>query len=236
MGDGVRHKGALAGILFQELHPGGRVVEQVLHPDGGPHAAGTGFDGIGFPALDAVDRGTFVRFGPGQYLHPRHTGDGGQCFASEAEGVDMVQVLLGLDLAGGMADERRGDVGGFDAGAVVADLDQFDAAGLDAHRDLGGTGVDGVFEQFFDHRSRPLDDLTGGDQLCGVFVQNMDDCHRFPPLFVGIWSVSAVQAALQGLFELVQEVQCFNGGQRLHIEGFQLFQHFAGHGRRIVLL
>ena len=47
---------------------------------------------------------------------------------------------------------------------------------------------------------------------------------------------SAVQAALEGLFQLVQKVQRFNGSKRFHIHSLQFFHHFAGHCRGIVLL
>ena len=163
MGDRIGHEGAFAGILFQELHTSGGVIEEVLHPDGGADAAGTRLDGGGITALDAVDRGAFVRLGAGQHLHPRHAGNGSQCLAAEAEGMDMVQVVLRLNFTGGVADERRGDVLRLDAGAVVADLDQLDTAGFDGHRNLRCTGIDGIFQQLLDHRCGPLNDLTGGD-------------------------------------------------------------------------
>ena len=92
-------------------------------------------------------------------------------------GVDVVQVLLRCDLAGGVADEGGGDVFRFDAGAVVADLDQLDAPRLDGNGDLGRTGVDGIFHQLFDHRGRTLHHFARSDQLGGMLIQNADDCH-----------------------------------------------------------
>ena len=84
MGDGIGHEGALGRVLLEELHTGGRVVEQVLHPDGRADGAGTRLPGDLFPALDAVDRGKLVRFGAGGQLHPGYAGNGSQCFAAEA--------------------------------------------------------------------------------------------------------------------------------------------------------
>ena len=104
--------------------------------------------------------------------------------------MDADKVVRRLDLAGGVSDESSGDVFGFNAGAVVADLDQLHAAGLNAHGDLAGTRVDGVFQQFLDHRCGALHHLTGGNQLRGMLIQNMDDCHGlFPPLWL-IFAVS----------------------------------------------
>ena len=126
--DDVRHKGSLAGIFFQELHPGRRVVEEVAHPNRGADAARARLDGLLFPTLDAVAGSAVVVFGTGQDFDTGNAGNGRQCFAAETEGVDMVQVILRLNLAGGVADERRGDILLFDAAAVVADFDELDAA------------------------------------------------------------------------------------------------------------
>ena len=128
MGHNIRHKGTLAGILFEELHPGRGVVEQILHPDGSAHAACTGLQRIILAALDAVDRGALVVLSTGQYFYPRHAGNGSQRLSTEAQGVDMIQIILRLDLTGGVADECRRDILCFNARTVVADLDQLHAA------------------------------------------------------------------------------------------------------------
>ena len=183
----ICHKGALAGVLFEELHAGRGVVEQILHPDGGAHGTGARLTGELFSALDAVHRGKFVLLGTGGQLHPGHTGNGGQCLAAEAQCMDADKVVRRLDLAGGVSDESSGDVFGFNAGAVVADLDQLHAAGLNAHGDLAGTCVDGVFQQLLDNGRRTFDYLTGCDQLGSVLVQNMDHGHgrSLPCAFYG---------------------------------------------------
>ena len=128
MGHDIRHKGTLAGILFEELHPGRSVVEQILHPDGSAHAACTGLQRIILAALDAVDEGALVVLSTGQYFYPRHAGNGSQRLSTEAQGVDMIQIILRPDLTGGVADECRGDILCFNARTVVADLDQLHAA------------------------------------------------------------------------------------------------------------
>ena len=151
MGDRIRYKGALGRVLFEKLHAGGGVVEQVLHPDGSAHRTGTRLPGDLFPALDTVDSGKLVCLGAGGQLHPRHAGNGCQCFAAEAQRVDAVQVIRLFDLAGGMADKRRGNVFRLNAGAVIADLDQLNAAGFNADRHLRSSGIDGVFQQLLDH-------------------------------------------------------------------------------------
>ena len=178
----VGHKGALAGILFEELHPGGSVVEQVPHRDGGAHRAGAGLHALLLPACNAVEAGVLVGLGAGEDLHPGHAGDGGQRLPPEAQGVDAVQILRRLDLAGGMADESLVDVLGLDAGAVVHDLQQLNAAAADGQRDLGRACVDGVFQQFFRHRGGAFHHLARGDQFGCVLVQHADLCHKSPSL------------------------------------------------------
>ena len=93
-GDHVGHKGALAGVLFQELHPGGGIEEEVPHPDGGAHRPGSRLGGLLFPAFVAVEDGAVAALGAGQQLHPGDAGDGSQRLPPEAEGVDGGQVVL----------------------------------------------------------------------------------------------------------------------------------------------
>ncbi len=107
--DRLAHERALAGVLFQELHPGGGVVEQVPHGDGGAHRARARLHAQFLAALDAVAAGELVRLSAGEHLHPCHAGDGGQRFAPESQRVDALQVLLAGDFAGGVADEG-GDI------------------------------------------------------------------------------------------------------------------------------
>ena len=177
----VCHKGALAGVLFEEFHPGRGIVKQGVHRDGGAHRAGPRLHTLGFAAGDPVEAGILVRLGACQNLHPGNTGNGGQCLTPEAQCVDVGQVLGGLDLAGSMADKGLVDVLGLDAGAVIHDLQLLDAAAADGKRDLGGTGVNGVFQQFLGHRSRAFHHLAGGDKFRCVLVQHADLCHGGPP-------------------------------------------------------
>ena len=186
----ICHKGALAGVLFEELHAGGGVVEQVLHPDGGAHGAGGRLPALLLAAGDAVAGGKLVHLGAGEQLYPRHAGNGSQCLTPEPQRMDAVQVIRLFNFAGGVADESRWDILGINTGAVIADLDQLYAAGLDAYGDLRCTGVDGVFQKLLNHRCGALYHLTGGDQLRSMLIQNMDDCHGlFPPLWL-IFTVS----------------------------------------------
>lgn len=62
-----------------------------------------------------------------------------------------------------MSAQRQGQILARDAGAVVADTDQTGAALAEFDVDAVGTGIQTVFQQFLDHRSRTFDDFPGGD-------------------------------------------------------------------------
>ena len=50
-----------------------------------------------------------------------------------------------------------------DAAAVVGDADFSDSALADGYGDAGGAGVQGVFNQFLDHRGGAFNDFAGCD-------------------------------------------------------------------------
>ena len=108
--DGLSHKRALAGVLFQKLHAGGRVVKQVTDRDGRADGARAGLHPTLLAAFDAVAAGVLVRFGTGQHFHFSHAGDGRQGLTAESQGMDMPQVIRRGNFAGGMADKRFIDI------------------------------------------------------------------------------------------------------------------------------
>ena len=110
MQDGLSHKRALAGVLFQKLHAGGRVVKQVTDRDGRADGARTGLHPTLLAAFDAVAAGVLVGLCAGQHLDAGNAGNGGKCLAAEAQGMDVPEVLCRRDLAGGMADKRFIDI------------------------------------------------------------------------------------------------------------------------------
>ena len=169
---------ALARVLFQELHPGGGIIKQVVDRDCRAAAARAGLDFSAFPSFDAVKAGELILVGLGQQFHPGDACDGGKRFAAETEGVDVGEIFGRSDLARRMADEGVLDRFSLDAAAVVRNLQLFDAAAADREGDLACAGVDRIFQQFFRDRSRPLDHLARRNQLGRVFIQNVNFGHR----------------------------------------------------------
>ena len=98
--------------------------------------------------------------------YPRHDGDAGPGFAAKTQGSHGFQVGDGGQLAGSVMPESQGQFAGGDAAAVVGDADFGHAAAADGHGDAGGSGVQGILNQFLDHRGGVLNDFAGGD-LCG---------------------------------------------------------------------
>ncbi len=76
--------------------------------------------------------------------------------------------------------------------AVVGDADELAAAGFDLDADAGGSGVEGVFEEFFDDGGGALDDLAGGDLVRHEVGEDADAAHD------SIVRGSALQSGLRG--------------------------------------
>ena len=148
---------------LKELAPSGQISEQVQNLDGGPRRATLtpSRDRLSPEHLQAKAAG--IQWPSGGDDGAGDGGDAGQGFASKTQCRDGVQLFLAVDLAGGMALKGYGNFFGGDPVAVVDDLNLLNATGLDLNRDLAGPGVDGVFDQFFDHRRRTFHHLSGGD-------------------------------------------------------------------------
>lgn len=113
----------------------------------------------------------------GRYLGPAHGQDAGKGLSPEPERPDGTEVVDVCYLARGMPEDGRIELVARHAGAVVADADELAAVTLHLHGDGPGSRIDGVLDEFFDHRGRPLDDLAGGDLVHEVRWQNPDPGH-----------------------------------------------------------
>ena len=174
---GGKGRRPLGRVLFHELEPGGRVVKEVPHHHGGSLGAA----GL----LPGEDRAPFQLQGDahallrraGEQVYPGHRRDGGQGLPPETQGTDGLQIVLGADFAGGVAQKRGLRLPGGDAAAVVGDPNERHAAVLNLHRHGGGPRVNGVLHQLFHHRGRPLHHLPGGNQVGYMGLQGLNMGH-----------------------------------------------------------
>ena len=175
--------GALHGVGFHELHPGGGVEEQVPNDDGGA---------VGAPGLALTENlpGLQVKAGAGerpggfgQQIDAADGGNGGQSFPPEAHGADGCQVFGGLQLGSGVAAEGNGSVFGSHAAAVVRNPEKGHAAVPDFHGDLGSACIHGVFQELLHHGGRPLHHFACGNEVCNMGRKFQNFRHKLTSVF-----------------------------------------------------
>jgi hypothetical protein len=125
------------------------------------------------PPFTSIDQGVRLAGVAGRDAELPHRADRGQGLAAEAERGDLHQVVA-VKLGGGMALDRKLEVGAAHAGAVVGDTDQPAAAAVGRDLDAGRAGIERVFDQLLDHAGRAFDHLAGGDAVDGGFGQAAD--------------------------------------------------------------
>ena len=164
----------LGRLGAQEFAARRHVEEQVAHLDTG--AGGMrGRRGRRDHAIARLHRPGVRRIrGARNQRQAGHGRDTGQRFAAKPQGRDVLEVVQRGDLAGGMARESDADLLRRDADAVVAHADQAAAAAFQLDLDAPRARVQGVLDQFLDHRGRPFDDLAGGDLIDECVGQDLD--------------------------------------------------------------
>ena len=99
----------------------------------------------------------------GGQAKPRYRGNGGERFAPEPERGDRFDVIHRVNLAGRVPFDGEQGVVAIHARSVIGHADQPAPPGHDLDGDLGGAGVDGILDQFLDHRGRAFHHFAGGD-------------------------------------------------------------------------
>ena len=175
--DGAQARRQLGRRRLQELEPGGRVEEEVVHlharADLRRHAEPQG----DHAALAAQPKALGGAAGAAGHREARDRADRRQRLAAEAERGDRVQVLVARQLGGRVALERQRQLLGRHAVAVVRDPDQRRPAIAQIHRDRARRRVQRVLHQFLHRRRRPLDDLAGRD-LVDERIREPTDPHH----------------------------------------------------------
>jgi len=164
----------LGGLGLQELAPRRSVVIKIGDVDDGAmierrrrHDAVVGIDAPG------------VR-GPGGKAGDRRAcdcRDRGERLATKAHRADVLEIVEACDLARRMAVERECEFVARDAAAVVGHPDAPHTPLFELYFDRAGAGIDGVLEQFLEHRGGPFDDLAGGDLVDQEVGERTDRGH-----------------------------------------------------------
>ena len=180
--------GSLGGLGAEELEPGGLVAEEILDGDAGAETA----------APAPVGRG-WCSASPHLMWY---------CVAASSAAVQVTQVRTETAAIEGSASPRKprvamlrrssavrsfdvacpreggGHLVGGDAGAVVLDPDGLVPPCSMETVTWGGTGVDGVFDEFLGDRGGAFDDFAGSD-LGGDVGGEYFDLHVLPEAGVG---------------------------------------------------
>ena len=130
---------------FEELFSGGHVVEQVFDGDGGTGRGGMGFEISEFATVYAEAVCGRGGRGAGDF-HAGATGEAGEGFPPEAEGLEDVEVFQFADFAGGMALPAEFQIVAGHAATVISDADFIKSTFVELQDDFRGTGVDGVVQ------------------------------------------------------------------------------------------
>ena len=162
--DHVGHGRRLGARAFHELEPRRGSEEQIARLDAGAAAKRRRRGRADPPALDRQGPRLAGAARPAGQGEPAHRADRRQRLAPKTQGADVGQVVVG-QLGSDVALDRQRKLVRAHAVAVVGDRDQRSAAVRQRHVDTRRAGVDGVLDQFLDHRRRTFDHLAGGDAV-----------------------------------------------------------------------
>ena len=151
--------------------------EQVAHLDGSSLGGARVLDRARLAAFDfdarAVQR---VRLA-GEQREAADRSHAGERLAAEAVAAHGEEIVLGAQLAGGVALQAQPGVRPRHAATVVADADQLAAALEQVDLHAGGAGVERVLDQLFDGGGGAFDHLAGGDLVGERIGEDMDARH-----------------------------------------------------------
>ncbi len=165
----------LGRLALEELLARRRIKEQIGDFDGRSRRAAGGPHLAHVAALDSEFRTCRSVRTPRAERQPRDRTDRRQRLPTKAETRHAaVEVGAVAEFARCVLGDRHRKLVAGNAVAVVANANGVDSAGLDANRDPGCPRIKAVFEQFFDHRGGPFDDLAGGNPLDSVAVERFD--------------------------------------------------------------
>ncbi|MBV6487869.1 MAG: hypothetical protein GHHEDOFH_01823 [Pseudorhodoplanes sp.] len=174
------HGLAFGAVALEKFQPRGRRKEQIPHLDARAFAERGRTQRRLDAAFDVERPGVRLTGMAGGDGQPRHRADGRKRLAAEAERMDGEQVLVVGELGGGVALNRKREIGARHAGAVVGDADQPAAAAVGHDLDAARAGIERILHQLLDDARRPLHHLAGGDAVDEAFGQLADGHESLP--------------------------------------------------------
>ena len=155
------------GVFAAEKFPASRqIVEQGTHFDLRARRFAGGSDRIDLAPMDDYLRPfqSFVK--PGGHPETGNARDTRKRFTAETEGVNLRQIMAGLDFTGGMPFKTEQRVIPIHTHSVVNHADHAGSTPSDRYFDPTCTRVDAILDEFFHHRGRSLDNFTSGNLVC----------------------------------------------------------------------
>ena len=150
-------------IALKKVSARGHIEKQIPYHDGCPGGVLTGLLLFHFKAL-YDNAGTDFRFRlTGAQLHLCNSGNRGQRLPSEAHRSNGEQVVCFSDLTRRVLLETHTRIRRTHTATIIHYLDQGSPGILHNHTNISSTGIYGVLQQLFHHRSRALYHFPGGN-------------------------------------------------------------------------
>ncbi len=169
--------GQLGGFGLEKFAPRRGVEEEVAHGERGARGRARVFADQELAAGNLHPRAGALLRGAGHHLHPGDGGDRGQSFAAKAQGGDREQVVARAQLGGGVAFKGQQRVVAHHAAPSSAMRMSLRPPASTSIAMRARAGVERIFQQLFDHRSRPVDDLSGRDLVGHLIGKYVDAAH-----------------------------------------------------------
>lgn len=93
---------------------------------------------------------------------------------AKAEAGDLLEIIETSDFTGSVAGQRQSEIVRSDAGAVISNPNQPNPGLFHFNHNTTRAGIQAVFQQLLNYRSRALDDFTGSDLADQLRRQELD--------------------------------------------------------------
>ena len=152
-------------IRFQEITSRRNVVKQIFYWDSGSCWGCRHFLVRHFAAFNFDVRSQIDVFQLGFHLYMCNRSNGSQCFTSKAFGMQLKQIFCSPNFWCSVSFKRQSSIRNAHSFSIVDYLNQGFSGIFQDQLDRRCSGINWIFEQFFDNRSRTLNDFSCGDLI-----------------------------------------------------------------------